>query len=150
MHLDNWERRVYAPTAKQRQKQQGLPVTDRAGRTIGRLLGRQYHKLVSRPDQILRSPPGFGFDVWAMDFYVLPRVDELIVEDKVNRRVYRSTAENFQQHRIEINRGAGPQYVLPLAYWEVVGSSKPAPGPGSEPPRPEPNAQNGDGQHRLL
>lgn len=93
-------------------------MTDRAGRTIGRLIGRTYHKLVTRPDQILRSPPGFGFDVWAMDFYVLPRVDELVVEDRVNRRTYRSSAENFIEHRIEINRGAGPQYVLPLAYWE--------------------------------
>jgi len=151
MHLHNWERRVYAPTAKQRQKQQGLPVTDRAGRTIGRLIGRQYHKLVTRPDQILRSPPGFGFDVWAMDFYVLPRVDELIVEDKVNRRVYRSSAENFQQHRIEINRGAGPQYVLPLAYWEVVGQGGPprAAAPAS-PATPEPPQPTGDGQRRLL
>jgi hypothetical protein len=142
---------VYAPTAKQRQKQQGLPVTDRAGRTIGRLLGRQYHKLVSRPDQILRSPPGFGFDVWAMDFYVLPRVDELIVEDKVNRRVYRSTAENFRKHRIEINRGAGPQYVLPLAYWEVVGPEGPSRAAGPEPlVPPEGEPQNGDSQRRLL
>ncbi len=111
---------MYAPTAKHRQKQQGLPVTDRAGRTIGRLIGRQYHKLVSRPDQILRSPPGFGFDIWAMDFYVLPRVDELIVEDRVNGRLYRSSAENFVKHRMQINRGAGPQYVLPLAYWETM------------------------------
>jgi hypothetical protein len=142
---------VYAPTAKQRQKQQGLPVTDRAGRTIGRLLGRQYHKLVSRPDQILRSPPGFGFDVWAMDFYVLPRVDELVVEDKVNRRVYRSSTENFQKNSLQINRGAGPQYVLPLSYWEVVSdsgrSSAPRPRPAAE---VEPKQQAIGGQHRLL
>ena len=52
---------MYAPTAKNRQKQQGLPVTDRAGRTIGRLIGRQYHKLVSRPDQVLLSKGGIGF-----------------------------------------------------------------------------------------
>jgi hypothetical protein len=142
---------MYAPTAKQRQKQQGLPVTDRAGRTIGRLIGRQYYKLVSRPDQILRSPPGFGFDVWAMDFYVLPRVDELIVEDKVNRRKYRSSAENFQKHRIEINRGAGPQYVLPLAYWEVVGQGGPPRAAAADPTPPPPTqGQNGDGQRRLL
>lgn len=101
-------------------------MTDRAGRTIGRLIGRQYHKLVSRPDQILRSPPGFGFDVWAMDFYVLPRVDQLIVEDRVNGRTLCSTSENFVQHRIQINRGAGPQYVLPLAYWETVEDPAPA------------------------
>jgi hypothetical protein len=130
MQIGSAERRMYAPTAKSRQRQQGLPVTDRAGRTIGRLIGRQYHKLVTRPDQILRSPPGFGFDIWAMDFYVLPRVDELVVEDRVNKRVYRSTRENFVKHRVEINRGAGPQYVLPLAYWDALserGASRPSP-----------------------
>ena len=98
-------------------------MTDRSGRTIGRLIGRQYYKLITRPDQILRSPPGFGFDVWAMDFYVLPRVDLLVVEDKVHGRVYRSSAQNFVEHRMEINRGAGPQYVLPLAYWETEGGT---------------------------
>ena len=125
-------------------------MTDRAGRAIGRLIGRQYHKLVSRPDQILRSPPGFGFDIWAMDFYVLPRVDELIVEDRVNGRLYRSSAENFINHRMQINRGAGPQYVLPLAYWENVenGAAERRQEPAATPPvEPAPTATN---QGRLL
>lgn len=104
-------------------RDKGLPVTDRAGRAIGRLIGREYHKLITRPDQILRSPPGFGFDIWAMDSYVLPRVDTILVEDKVNGRLYRSTADNFRLHRLEINRGAGPQYVLPLVYWDAVEAS---------------------------
>ena len=145
---------MYAPTAKSRRQERGLPVTDRAGRTIGRLIGRQYHKLVSRPDQVLRSPPGFGFDCWAMDFYVLPRVDELIVEDRVNGRVYRSTAENFVQHRIQINRGAGPQYVLPVAYWEVVQERgrprRPQPEGTPEPSHPAPAPPGANGQRRLL
>jgi len=151
--IDARERPVYTPTAKSRRQQQGLPVTDRAGRAIGRLIGRQYHKLVTRPDQILRSPPGFGFDVWAMDFYVLPRVDEIIVEDRVNRRLYRSTAINFVEHRIQINRGAGPQYVLPLAYWQCDQDQPPAarPAPPSTPAVDDvqPSGSTG-GQHRLL
>jgi hypothetical protein len=134
------ERRVYTRTAKNRRQQQGLPVTDRAGRTIGRLLGRQYQKLVTRPDQILRSPPGFGFDTWAMDFFVLPRVDEIVVEDRVNRRVYRSTAENFVAHRIQINRGAGSQYVLPPREQTARAA----------PPLPIDSSQYGSPQQRLL
>lgn len=143
---------MYAPAAKSRQQQQGLPVTDRAGRTIGRLIGRQYHKLVSRPDQILRSPPGFGFDIWAMDFYVLPRVDELIVEDRVNGRTLRSTSENFVTNRIQINRGAGPQYVLPLAYWETVVQPRANKRPSTKaPPAPEPSPEpDPQPQRRLL
>jgi hypothetical protein len=140
---------VYGKTAQQRRKQQGLPVTDRAGRAIGRLIGREYHKMVSRPDQILRSPPGFGFDVWAMDFYVLPRVDEIVVEDRVNGRVYRSSAENFKQHRMQINRGAGPQYVLPLVYWRAD-ESAPAPRQAAAPATPPASAPASASQGRLL
>ena len=144
---------MYTPTAKSRRQQQGLPVTDRAGRAIGRLIGRQYHKLITRSDQILRSPPGFGFDVWAMDFYVLPRVDEIVVEDRVNKRIYRSTAANFVEHRIQINRGAGPQYVLPLIYWQAEEGGKPTTttrsvmSPASVDPPP---SQPPEGQRRLL
>jgi hypothetical protein len=147
------ERRVYTGTAKGRRQQQGLPVTDRAGRAIGRLIGRQYHKLVTRADQILRSPPGFGFDVWAMDFYVLPRVDEIVVEDRVNKRIYRSTAANFIEHRIQINRGAGPQYVLPLTYWQTDGDGRTSttarPTTAPEPTSPQSTASQ-TGQQRLL
>ena len=89
-----------------------------------------------------------------MDFYVLPRVDELLVEDRVNGRVYRSTAENFVQHRIQINRGAGPQYVLPLAYWEVVqerGRARTPQGAAAAPAADTgPPAPGADGQPRLL
>lgn len=142
---------MYTGTAKGRRRQQGLPVTDRAGRAIGRLIGRQYHKLITRPDQILRSPPGFGFDVWAMDFYVLPRVDEIVVEDRVNQRVYYSTAANFVEHRIQINRGAGPQYVLPLAYWQTEApASSGSAAPVQTPTVSEPAATVESRQSRLL
>lgn len=146
---------MYAKTTQTRRAQQGLPVTDRAGRAIGRLVGREYHKIVSRADQILRSPPGFGFDIWAMDFFVLPRVDALVVEDKVNKRIYRSSADNFRLHRMEINRGAGAQYVLPLVYWEMNEATPPrrahavpTPPAAVEPAPSEPSTASA--QPRLL
>lgn len=108
---------MYGTTATARRRQEGMPVTDRSGRAIGRLIGRRYHKRVTRPDQILRSPPGFGFDCWAMDTYVLSRVDEIVVEDQVNGKVYRISPDEFRQRRLSINRGAGPQYVVPMSYW---------------------------------
>ena len=87
-----------------------------------------------------------------MDFYVLPRVDEIVVEDRVNKRVYRSTAANFIEHRIQINRGAGPQYVLPLTYWQADGEDKPSATSRpttSEPTSPQSTASQ-TGQQRLL
>ena len=139
---------MYGKTGQTRRQQQGLPVTERAGRAIGRLIGREYQKLVSRPDQILRSPPGFGFDIWAMDFYVLPRVDTIVVEDRVNGRTYRSSAENFRQHRLQINRGAGPQYVLPLVYWEAEEDEKSR--RKAQPTPPIPAEPAGPQQRRLV
>lgn len=108
---------MYARTGRGRNST-GLPVTDRAGRTIGRIIGRAYHKQVVREDQMLRSPPGFGFDAWAMDQLVLPRVDQLVVNCRFNGRTFSVSTETFRRYRLEINRGAGPQYVLPLGYWQ--------------------------------
>lgn len=107
---------MYARQAKRRAA--GLPVTDSSGRAIGRIVGREYQKLITRPDQILRSPPGFGFDVWAMDQLVLPRVDRFVVISKLDGRVFTAATDTFRQFAMIIDRGAGPQYVLPLAYWQ--------------------------------
>ena len=98
----------------------GLPVTDQRGRVIGRIVGREYHKLVSRPDQMLHAPVGFAFDAWAMDRLVLRRVERLVVDCRVDGRRYWADVETFQRARIVINRGAGLQYALPLRYWHVA------------------------------
>jgi hypothetical protein len=113
---------MYARTGRGRAST-GLPVTDRQGRTIGRIRGREYHKLVTRADQMLRSPPGFGFDAWAMEQLVLSRVDRLVVTCRFDGRVYTTTVDAFRRSRIEIDRGAGAQYVLPLCYWHEGGAS---------------------------
>ena len=109
----------------------GLPVTDRRGRAIGRILGDEYHKTVLRPDQMLHSPPGFGFDAWAMERLVLPRVQTLVVTCRFNRKVYRVSAETFRRSRMAINRGAGEQYALPLSYWHEDGATA-TPTPASQ------------------
>ncbi len=120
----------------------GLPVTDQQGRVIGRIVGREYRKLVSRPDQMLHAPPGFAFDAWAMDRLVLPRVERLVVDCRVDGRRYWVDVESFRRYRMVINRGAGLQYALPLNYWQVTGKAE---RPGS---RASPEA--GPIQRRLL
>lgn len=55
-----------------------------------------------------------------MDRLVLPRVDRLVVDCRVNGRRYWVDVETFQRTRIVINRGAGLQYALPLRYWHVA------------------------------
>lgn len=130
---------MYARTGRGRAST-GLPVTDRQGRTIGRIQGREYHKLVTRPDQILRSPPGFGFDAWAMEQLVLPRVDRIVVTCRFDGRVYTADVATFRRYCLEIDRGAGTQYVLPLGYWQEQGDAPAAPTPSgtqsTEPPAP--------------
>src|SRR5687768_11960080 len=111
---------MYARTGRGRDST-GLPVTDRKGRTIGRIVGRDYQKIVAKADQMLRSPPGFGFDAWAMEQLVLPRVDRLTVVCRFDGKVYTVPVDTFRRYKLDIDRGAGLQYVLPLGYWTEEG-----------------------------
>ena len=140
---------MYARTRRGRDST-GLPVTDRDGRTIGRIHGQEYHKLVTRPDQMLHSPPGFGFDAWAMEQLVLPRVERLVVTCRFNGKVYTVPVETFRRYRLEMNRGAGLQYVLPLTYWQEAGAPAPAPPPPQPAPAPAAPPRSGPVQGRLL
>ncbi len=144
---------MYAKVGRGRNSS-GVPITDRQGRAIGRIVGREYHKIVARQDQMLRSPPGFGFDAWAMEQLVLPRVDTVVVTCKFDGRVYTADVASFRRYAMTIDRGAGPQYVLPLGYWVEPG--RPAPAPERAPlvvpsPVPDPPAPvTGPVQGRLL
>jgi hypothetical protein len=113
---------MYARSGRSR-AMTGLPVTDQRGRVIGRIIGEEYHKRVSRSDQMLHAPRGFAFDAWAMDRLVLPRVARLVVDCRVDGRRYWVEVETFRRYRIVINRGAGVQYALPLGYWHVAGEA---------------------------
>jgi hypothetical protein len=115
---------MYARTGRGRDST-GLPITDRQGRTIGRIVGRDYQKIVARADQMLRSPPGFGFDAWAMEQLVLPRVDRITVICRFDGKVYTASVETFCRYRMAIDRGAGLQYVLPLGYWSEEREGEP-------------------------
>jgi hypothetical protein len=95
----------------------GRVVRDRSGRTIGHIRGAEYHKLITRPDQVLRAPAGYGFDAWAMESQVLPAVDWIVVDNRCDGRLYRCRADDFLRSCLTIDRGAGRQYVLPLSYW---------------------------------
>lgn len=96
----------------------GRPVRDRTGRTIGKIIGEEYHKLITREDQILRAPAGYGFDAYAMDTHVLPVVRWIVVDNRCHGRIYRCRADDFLRSCLTIERGAGRQYVLPLSYWQ--------------------------------
>lgn len=113
---------MYAQSGRSRSVT-GIPVTDQYGRVIGRIVGREYRKLVSRPDQMLHAPPGFAFDAWAIDRLVLPRVERLVVDCRFNGRRYWVEVDTFRRYRMTINRGAGVQYALPLTYWHVEGEA---------------------------
>ena len=144
---------MYAKVGRGRNSS-GVPITDRQGRAIGRIVGREYHKIVAKRDQMLRSPPGFGFDAWAMEQLVLPRVDRFVVTCKFDGRTYTADVDTFRRYRMEIDRGAGPQYVLPLGYWQEQGASPPvaperAPAAPAPPPTPT-SAPTAPVQGRLL
>ncbi|MGI8553538.1 MAG: hypothetical protein ACR2PL_22545 [Dehalococcoidia bacterium] len=115
-------------------------VRDRTGRTIGRIVANRYEKLVTRPDQILRSPPGYGFDAWAMDTQVLSLVDWIVVENRCDGQKYRCRTEDFLRSCLTIERSAGRQYVLPLSYWNESRSAE----------QPEGSSTSGHGSQGRL
>jgi len=84
---------------------------------LGTFRAKSNRKLVTRPDQILRAPAGYGFDAWAMETQVLQVVNWIVVDDRCDGRVYRCRADDFVRSCLTIDRGAGRQYVLPLTYW---------------------------------
>lgn len=100
-----------------RRQAAGRAVRDRSSRTIGHIEGEEYRKVVTRPDQVLRAPAGYGFDAWAMDTQVLPAVTWIVVDNRCDGRLYRCRADDFLHSCLTIDRGAGRQYVLPLTYW---------------------------------
>lgn len=109
--------------AQRRQAPTGRTVTDRAGRSIGRIRGDEYVKTISNPAQVLRTPRGYGFDAWAMETQVLCSVNWIVVENRCDGRVDRCTVAEFRRLAMTIDRGAGRQYVLPLDYWEQRSAS---------------------------
>ena len=95
------------------------------GKVVGAVRKGVFHKRVRRSRHLLRQPEG-----WASDIAVLDRLDTLGVElmvltDVESGNRYRATVGDFRRHGIRLDRGYGPQLVLPLDFWNTTQPGRP-------------------------
>ncbi len=117
------------------------PVCSCDGKRIGQIEGRIFKKKVYGSRHFLRSPRAIAIDADACDLEIAPSVERIEVYDKEVDRLYVSSVGNFNQYKIELDRGFGRQYALPLRYWEYEGKQVPF-----KPMEPEPKP---NGPHQL-
>jgi hypothetical protein len=67
----------------------------------------------------LITPPGWAVDKLAFDRRVRPNAHTFRIVDIPARMIYESSIEYFNQMKRELDRGYGPQYFMPLLYWQT-------------------------------
>ena|SRR3990167_5982829 len=79
-------------------------------------------KAVDGTEHMLRSPKGWAADKQIIDKAIADGAKEIRILDKKSTIVYRVTIEVFMEKKLArvLNYGSyGPQYALPLKYWEI-------------------------------
>ncbi len=89
------------------------------GKVIGKMDNGVFVKEVRGSIHMLTSPRGWGIDVEAYNQDIKPHCAEIQVHDMETDLLYTSTARNFDEKKIYINRGFGGQFVLLLKDWSV-------------------------------
>ncbi len=94
-------------------------VNNEQGRNVGQIEGRIFTKSVMRSKHLLRSPAGWGIDKGVFDRVIKFNCDTLVIIDRESQTRYTASVSSFLQHKIDINRGFGLQYVLELIHWQA-------------------------------
>ena len=89
------------------------------GKIIGFLKGSQFVKTVLGSKHKLRFPPAWAIDAAAYEKDVRNKAREILITDKETGLKYRTSVEEFEAFKRELDRGFGRQYFLPIKYWAV-------------------------------
>jgi hypothetical protein len=81
-------------------------------------------KTVRGSKHMLRFPAGWSFDKQLIQQARALGATSIEILDSESGKRYRSSLDNFLQHAEAIERGFGPQLVLPLFRWSVEDSRK--------------------------
>jgi hypothetical protein len=81
---------------------------------------------------MLRKPRGWAVDTSALDDARALGAVNVAVTDTETETAYITPIDTFFRYGVPLNRGFGPQLVLPLGYWSVDGK----PPRMGEPPQP--------------
>lgn len=90
------------------------------GKIIGYLQHHTFIKRVQGSKHMLRKPPAWCISKQAFCEEVLPKTENIIIEDTESGLIYECLTNVFAEHAFEIQRGNfEPQLALTLNHWEV-------------------------------
>ncbi len=95
------------------------------GRVVGAVRKGVFHKTVCASKHLLRKPEGWASDVCVLDQLEALDVEWIQLDDAETRKVYRARVGDFRLHGIPLDRGFGPQLVLPLRFWKTTQPGQP-------------------------
>jgi len=95
------------------------------GRIVGEVREGIFYKTVRESKHLLRAPRGWASDISVLDQLEARGVERMCLTDVESGKRYRATVRDFRRHGIALNRGFGPQLVLPLAFWKTTQPGQP-------------------------
>lgn len=93
------------------------PVYNGRGKVVGYINGPLLTKQADSIRHMLKQPPGWAWDVAILDHAKGRGVTHTEVTDTETGITYRAAIADFETFGAPINRGHGPQIVLPAGYW---------------------------------
>lgn len=97
---------------------QKFPARRRDGKVTGEFIGETLFKRAQSSKHMLRNPKGWAIDCYTLDVAKSRSTRFIQVTDTDTFFVYRARISDFALKGIPIDRGFGPQIVLPIEYWE--------------------------------
>jgi len=96
----------------------------RQGRKIlGLYLEEKLARKMTQTNHVLKRPPGLTIDAGAYDLHIASNLDWKVIFDIDDGRRYWITVPKFNQHKLWIDRGQGPQYVIQFKHLHREGDS---------------------------
>ncbi len=87
--------------------------------------GIKLTKNAKKSMHMLHSPMGWAFDVSILEQAVEQEARDVEVVDTENETTFTAPIGEFWKHGILIDRGHGPQRVLPIKFWKQCGAHIP-------------------------
>ena len=78
---------------------------------------------MTQANHVLQRPHGLTTDAGAYDLYIANNLDWKVIFEIDDGRSYWITVPEFNQHKLWIDRGQGPQYVIQFKYLHRDGDS---------------------------
>jgi hypothetical protein len=99
--------------------QVGQSIKNSRGQTIGYVQGERFTRIARSSRHQLRNPRGWSQDEVIIDTLELMGVKIIAIDDLDCGLRFTASITEYREYGINIDRGHGPQIVLPLNYWKV-------------------------------